>query len=301
MANKPQSQSQSLIARFAERFGVDPAKVLETLKATAFKQRDGSAPTNEQMMALLIVAEQYGLNPFTREIYAFPDRVNGIIPVVGVDGWSRIINEHPQFDGIEFVESPDSVPVEQTGKSCPTWIECIIYRKDRRHPIKIREYFDEVYRPPFTKNGQTIDGPWQSHPKRMLRHKSMIQCSRVAFGFTGIYDQDEAERIVDMGVAQRVDQPQINTVTTPGTTGTVQQIAHEVVDPMVDQLIKRASAAGAWVAARDYVETRLKGADLEYALNRLSEAEAELGGNKEVEAEAPKPVGEPNQPAQAFY
>jgi len=40
-------------------------------------------------------------------------------------------------------------------------------------------------------------GPWQSHPKRMLRHKAMIQCARLAFGYGGIYDQDEAERIVE--------------------------------------------------------------------------------------------------------
>ncbi|WP_032251724.1 recombinase RecT, partial [Escherichia coli] len=44
-----------------------------------------------QFIALLIVANQYGLNPWTKEIYAFPDKQNGIVPVVGVDGWSRII------------------------------------------------------------------------------------------------------------------------------------------------------------------------------------------------------------------
>lgn len=83
------------------------------MKATAFKQRDGSAPTNDQMMVLLVVAEQYNLNPFTREIYAFPDRQNGIIPVVGVDGWSRIINEHPQHDGVEFVYADKMVRMEE--------------------------------------------------------------------------------------------------------------------------------------------------------------------------------------------
>jgi len=31
----------------------------------------------------------------------------------------------------------------------------------------------------------------------MLRHKALIQCSRIAFGFSGIYDEDEANRIVD--------------------------------------------------------------------------------------------------------
>ena len=42
-------------------------------------------------MALLIVADQYGLNPFTREIFAFDDKRAGIVPVVSVDGWSRIL------------------------------------------------------------------------------------------------------------------------------------------------------------------------------------------------------------------
>ena len=54
------------------------------------------------MTALCVVAQQYGLNPFTRELYAFPDRNNGIVPVVGVDGWSRIINDNPQFDGMDL-------------------------------------------------------------------------------------------------------------------------------------------------------------------------------------------------------
>ena len=38
----------------------------------------------------------------------------------------------------------------------------------------------------------------------MLRHKAMIQCARLAFGYTGIFDQDEAERIVEnkLGIVQ---------------------------------------------------------------------------------------------------
>lgn len=60
--------TQTLITRTATRFGVEAGKLLETLKATSFKQRDGSAPTNEQLFALLVIAEQYNLNPFTREI-----------------------------------------------------------------------------------------------------------------------------------------------------------------------------------------------------------------------------------------
>ena len=166
--------SNALVVKFAEKFSVDQAQVLSTLKNTCFKGQVSDA----QMTALLIVADQYGLNPFTKEIYAFPDKNNGIVPVVGVDGWSRILNENPQFDGMEF-KSDD--------ESCT----CIIYRKDRTHPIQVTEYMSEC------KRGV---GPWQSHPKRMLRHKAMIQCARLAFGFVGIYDQDEAERITEKDI-----------------------------------------------------------------------------------------------------
>jgi hypothetical protein len=39
----------------------------------------------------------------------------------------------------------------------------------------------------------------------MLRHKAMIQCARMAFGFGGIFDQDEAERIVEADAPKKVN------------------------------------------------------------------------------------------------
>jgi len=178
--------SASVLVRMATRYGVDPEKMLGTLKATAFK----GDVSNEQMMALLVVADQYDLNPWTKEIYAFPAQGGAIVPIVGVDGWSRIINSNPQFDGMDFAEG------ELDNNSIPVWIECIIYRKDRSHPIRTKEYFKEVYRDV---------GPWRSHPRRMLRHKAMIQCARLAFGFVGIYDQDEGERIIEVQAPARID------------------------------------------------------------------------------------------------
>jgi len=167
------SQPTSVLVRLAQRFGVDQTKMMECLKATAFRGQ----VSNEQMMALCVVADQYKLNPWTKEIYAFPDKNNGIVPVVGVDGWARIINEHPEFDGIELVDADDG-----------SWCRCTIHRKDRTHAIVVTEYRDECARD---------TGPWKSHPRRMLRHKALIQCARIAFGYAGIYDHDEAERIVE--------------------------------------------------------------------------------------------------------
>lgn len=178
----------TLTSTLATRLNMgDGTGLIDTLKATAFKGQVSDA----QMTALMVVANQFGLNPWTKEIYAFPDKNHGIVPVVGVDGWARIINEHPAFDGMDF---------QQDAQSCT----CVIYRKDRGHPIKVTEWMDEC------KRGTA---PWQSHPKRMLRHKAMIQAARVAFGYGGIYDQDEAERIVE-GSPPKVIDPQTGEIKT---------------------------------------------------------------------------------------
>lgn len=168
-------QRKSLIATMAARYDLEPQKFLNSVKATAFSGKG----TEEEFIAFLVVADQYGLNPFTKEIFAFPKRGGGISNVVSVDGWANIINSHPQMDGVEFFDDLD----EQKNLISVT---CKIYRKDRSHPTECTEYMAECRR-----GGDT---PWATWPRRMLRHKALIQCARYAFGFSGIVDQDEAER-----------------------------------------------------------------------------------------------------------
>jgi phage recombination protein Bet len=182
--------NQSLMTRVALRYGVEPEKMNSALKATAFRQRptkDESGKylppvevSNEQMLMLMVIADQYKLNPFTREIYAFPSE-NGIVAIVSVDGWIRIINERPELSSITFELSPP-------GGDDP-WISCTIERSDRTKPVTVTEWLAECSRD---------TRPWASHPRRMLRHKALIQCARVAFGFGGIFDPDEGDRVVSI-------------------------------------------------------------------------------------------------------
>jgi phage recombination protein Bet len=230
------NKSNSVLVRLGSRFGVDPDKMLGTLQATVFK---GNVST-EQMMMLLVVADQFNLNPFTKEIYAFPDRNNGIVPIVGVDGWSRIINENPQFDGMEFSEGP------LNSKSIPEYIECKMFRKDRSHAVAVKEFFDEVFRDV---------GPWKTHPRRMLRHKAMIQCARVAFGFVGIFDEDEAERIrEEINITPAKIDPR----------GDLTEVDYALRDKHVAEIAKLIDEFGSDDAAlapklKDYVTTHLAG------------------------------------------
>lgn len=164
-------KSTSIVKRMAESHGVDANQFWKVVKSTAF--RDNSA-SNEEMMTFMMLAEKEGLSPFNGEIHAFKDERKGVIPIIGIDGWSKKINSHPQFDGMEFEYDREEEAMT-----------CRMYRKDRSRPISVTEYLEECRR---------NTGPWKSHPRRMLRHKAMIQAARMAFGFAG-YDEDEAERI----------------------------------------------------------------------------------------------------------
>ena len=196
-------KQDSIQHRIAHKFGVNDTEVFSILKDTAFKVKgkDVTQATDAQMIALMVVCDQFGLNPFTKEIYAYPDKSNGIVPVVSVDGWARIINEHPQMNGVEFRYS-EKLVTPPGGKSCHEYCDVVFYRKDRAQPIVVREYLDEVYVPV---RANAYPGPWQSHTKRMLRHKTLIQGARIAFGFGGIYDEDEASRIVEKVVHEVED------------------------------------------------------------------------------------------------
>jgi phage recombination protein Bet len=163
----------SALAVMAENINVEPAKLLQTLKATVFK-----GATDEELLALVVTANTYQLNPLLKELYAFPKKGGGITPMVGIDGWLKIANRQPNFDGM-------NADTFGEGK-VPTHATCTIHLKDRAHPVVITEYFEECKRE---------TDPWRTMPRRMLRNKSIIQAIRVAFGVGGIHDEDEARDI----------------------------------------------------------------------------------------------------------
>jgi phage recombination protein Bet len=205
---------QSALAVMAGKYNVEPAKLLETLKNTVFR-----GASNDELLALVVVSNEYGLNPLTKEIYAFPAKGGGIVPVVSIDGWLRMMNDHPQFDGIDYEFEHD-----EQGKliSCTS----VIHRKDRAHPTRVTEYLAECRR-----NTE----PWKME-RRMLRHKATIQGARVAFGFSGITDEDDAiatpglERDVTPKAARAVPLDPFAALPEPEETPTIEAAA----DPMDD-------------------------------------------------------------------
>lgn len=169
----PERQPRSILVDMAGRYGMEAPAFEATLRATVCK---GNV-SREEFAAFLLVAKEYGLNPMTKELYAFPAKGGGIQPIVSIDGWARIINDHPMFDGMDFEDVREGADLIA--------ITCRMHRKDRGRSIEATEYMAEC------KRGTEV---WKTWPRRMLRHKAMIQCARYAFGFSGIVEQDEYER-----------------------------------------------------------------------------------------------------------
>ncbi|AQX20196.1 phage recombination protein Bet [Bartonella sp. WD16.2] len=135
--------------------------------------------SEEDFVFFIYLANEYGLNPLKKEIYAIKKYGGGIIPIVGIDGWIKIIHSHDNFDGMTFQDQLDN-----DGKLIAT--TCTVYLKDKKHPVEVAEYLKEC---------KQNTKPWNEYPFRMLRHKAVAQCARYAFGLSGIYDEDEAARI----------------------------------------------------------------------------------------------------------
>lgn len=169
--------ARGVIADMAARFGMDKDAFERTLRATVVPENT----SKEQFAAFLLVAKEYNLNPVIKQIYAFPGKSGGIQPIVSIDGWIHMATNHPEFDGMEFDDRMED------GKL--TAITCRMYRKDRSRPVEVTEYMSECKRETDT---------WKRWPARMLRHRATIQCARYAFGFSGIVDPEEFDRMKDV-------------------------------------------------------------------------------------------------------
>jgi hypothetical protein len=165
----------------AHQQGIEP----EELRAWLSLQKGVSI---KAQMHLLRTANRYELDPTQEEVAILQSNQSAYISI-SVDGWLKIINRHPSFTGISFQESP------QTDPDSALWVECTIYRSDRTIPITIREYLSEVKH-----EGEL----WGKMPRRMLRHRSIQQCARIAMAIH-IAEPKEQEEDVNRAITKDTD------------------------------------------------------------------------------------------------
>ena len=105
------------VSRPASRY--DQAEIVAVIKQTVAK-----GATDAQLRMFLEVCRSTGLDPFLKEIYFVAEK--GLI-MAARDGYLRVANEHPMFDGME-------TRVERDAKNVPVKAVCSVWRKDRSHP-----------------------------------------------------------------------------------------------------------------------------------------------------------------------
>ena len=140
--------------------------MLNTLKETVCK-----GATVPQFRMFIEVCKRTGLDPFLREIWVVP----GVGVMAGRDGYLRVANEHPMFDGMD-------TKVERDAQSKPVKATCSVYRKDRSHPITCEAYYNE-----YKKAGNV----WQTYPSAMISKVAEVLALKRSFSINGVVTEEE--------------------------------------------------------------------------------------------------------------
>lgn len=150
----------NLFRQYIDSMGI-PADLLQThLDQLPFHQ-------HSHRDQLIYVAQRHQLDIVSGEI-TLADYEDGRTHVhISIDGWTQLIHRQEQFCGVQFQEA------STLNEGVPEWMMCSIYRKDLVLPITVKEYYQEV---------KTSERIWQTMPRRMLRHRTLQQCARLAFG-----------------------------------------------------------------------------------------------------------------------
>ena len=144
---------------------------------------DQQATPMYTQLQLLRVAHKYALDPLSDELAILNHDLLNPTVYITINGWSKLINQHPHFAGMSLRESTEQLD------NIPNWMECTIYRDDRILPIVIKEYFEEV---------KTSHPSWQQMPRRMLRHRVIQQCARLALGISSSETKSEIGAPIDL-------------------------------------------------------------------------------------------------------
>jgi len=133
---------------------------------------------------LFWLADRLGLDPLERDLIALEQREPfpaSVAFMITLDGWVKLLHRHPRFRGLSFEEGP----VDEHG--LPLWQSCTLYWEGFECPWVVREWACEH---------RSLHESWLNHPRRMLRHKALTQCARLALGvgggFWALGDQLEA-------------------------------------------------------------------------------------------------------------
>lgn len=149
----------------------DNPKVIETIKRTVANGVD-----DIELAMFLELCKSSGLNPFKREVWCIKAGNRAQI-MVGLNGYLKIANSHPQFDGME-------ISLDTSDKGELVSATCKVHRKDRKYPSTGIAIMQEY------KKSTPI---WSQMPSVMLSKVAKCIAIREAFPLetAGTYAEEE--------------------------------------------------------------------------------------------------------------
>lgn len=151
----------------ADYLGVPANKVCGLLRAVwGSGVSKGQEPlTDQELFQGMSLIARYHLDPITREVYVSRDKRGRLMVIVGVDGWVKILDRTPDYDGLT-----QELEFDSTGKTLVA-VTTTIYSTKRTHPTCYKAFAQEY---------QRVSGfVAQSMPWHMLRIFSLRHAARL--------------------------------------------------------------------------------------------------------------------------
>ena len=147
---------------------------------------------DSELKMFLNIAAKYELDPFLREIW-FANMGNRNTIMTGRDGYLKIANRDPNFDGMKsdvvhagdkFMKDGDDVKhaynMQNRGPIVGAY--AIVYRKDRKHPTYCFAPFNEYNK------GVNV---WRQYPSAMIVKVAETMALKRAFSISGLVTEEE--------------------------------------------------------------------------------------------------------------
>ena len=157
----------------------DDAAVINTIRQTVCK-----GASDAQLQMFLQVCKRTGLDPFLKEIWFVSEKS---IIMAARDGYLRVANENPQFDGIETLVTRDE-------RMVPIKAVCTVWRKDRSHPTICEAYYNEY------KSGSPV---WTKYPSAMISKVAEVLALKRSFAINGVVSEEEMDATLNPAQASR--------------------------------------------------------------------------------------------------
>jgi hypothetical protein len=211
--------TEDLRVVMGKRWGVPPDALLEYVRSYIALWKgapDGYKVPWAIVYQFMAIAKEHELNPATKEIYGFYNPDKGLQTGVMIDGWITLANRHKAFDGWELEH-------ERNDKGLLVAVSCLLFRKDRTRPTKVRIKIDEWY----------VDSNpnWKNRREWMGEIKAIKQAIRLGFGFGGLQDENDIELIIQETERRKVEAAPIDAPTTKKSDTLVRKLAKSVPSP----------------------------------------------------------------------